>query len=110
MTAPLNKTFDSSVTATVENLSTRGVRLYSLVVRNPSAATAYIQLFDAAAADVTLGTTAPNQSYWIPPSGVFDMFFDIPMEFQTALSYAFTTTATGNTAPASNAEVNFGWL
>ena len=106
-----NKTFDSSVTATVENLATRGVHLYTLVVRNPSAATAYLQLFDAAAANVTLGTTTPDQSYWVPPSGEFDLAYTKDgMEFQTALSYAFTTTATGNTAPASNAEVNFGWL
>ena len=111
MPTSTNKTLDTSVTATVENLATRGVRLVTVVVRNPSAAYAYLQLFDAAAADVTLGTTAPNQSFPVPPSGQFDLHFgERGMEFQGALSYAWTTTVAGNTAPASNAEVNFGWL
>ena len=102
--------FDSSVVATVENLkSNGGVYLYFIEVSNPNGSNAFLQLFNVAAANVTIGTTVPNQSYLVPANGGMDIAFSDPLEFDTALSYAATTTATGSTAPGTGLVLNIGW-
>jgi hypothetical protein len=73
---------------------------------NPSNATAYVQLFDAALADVTVGTTAPVLSIGIAAGGRASG--EAGVGFQTAISAAATTTATGNTAPGTALVANFG--
>lgn len=104
-------TFDSSVTATAEAGPTSGCYLDFFEVQNPNTSQVFLQLFDAALASVTLGTTAPTLSLLIPAgnAGEYGARSEVmyrPPNFRTALTYAITTTATGSTAPTSACQLN----
>src|SRR3990167_5534512 len=108
--ASTQEVFDTSVTNAAEAARSGGggfIRYIQAI--NPNTAQAFLQLFDLVAADVTVGTTTPTQSYLVPAgdgvnSGVFEMM--VPMHFNAAISYAATTTSTGSTAPTSNLTLN----
>lgn len=99
--------FDSDGDNTAQACKARGGSLNYIHVINPNATDAYLQLFDAAAANVTVGTTTPKQSYFVPGNGAFEVSFGpdgIP--FGTAITYACTTTATGSGDPSTGLTVN----
>lgn len=80
-------------------------------VVNPNNADAFLQLFDLPTGSVTVGTTTPTQSYIVPAGdgtndGAFAISFPTPVQFRTAITYACTTTATGNTDPSTGLTVN----
>lgn len=70
--------------------------IFRLVAQNVSGVQAYVQLFDALAANVTLGTTMPATICPISPGDNEDVVEGI--RFGTAISAAATTTPTGTTA------------
>jgi len=101
--------YDNSVTAVVEALKATNGFLYKVYAFQPAAnAATYIQWFNKKAADVTLGTTAPDYVQYIPAgaSGVIDDFNNNAPFFNTAMSYAATATATGNGAPANAVQLS----
>lgn len=114
-TPALNLTtgFDASVNATVENLSQRATNLYDIVAFNEDAAVRWLQLFNALAANVTIGTTPPTISLPLSqdasPNLINIYHFDPPLRFSVALSYAITTTVNGLTGPTVAGVVNFGY-
>jgi hypothetical protein len=65
---------------------------------NKTQETRYIQIFNALATNVTLGTTAPTYVIPIAASGFFE--FDLNITHSTAISYAVTETETGLTTAA----------
>ena len=77
--------------------------LYGVSLVNTGSSAAYVQLFDAAAGSVTLGTTAPKMAFWVPANGAWEEKFtgEAKVAFATALTMAAATTATGGTAPAT---------
>jgi len=87
-----------------------GGGLYFLGVYNPNASVAFIQLFNAIVANVTLGTTTPTLSLGVPAS-VYTPLIQIPIELQfpTGICFAATTTANGNTALGSALVVGYGF-
>lgn len=91
---------------TAQALKTSSGHIYSLEVSNSNVADAFIQFFNAAAADVTVGTTTPDLTFFVPGSGAMDKQFTIPIWFGTAITYACTTTATGNGDPTTGLVVN----
>lgn len=112
--ARINRThFDSDGDNTAQAVkTTRGFVKYIHVI-NPNTSQAFLQLFDAAVASVTVGTTTPVQSYLIPPgdgttSGAFEVAFgsESGLYFDTAITYACTTTATGNGDPTTGLTVS----
>lgn len=111
----LSTLFDGSGDNTAQALKTAAGRLYFLEVSNPTAADAYIQLFDLATASVTVGTTAPKLSLFVPAGdgtldGAMDKVWEIGLHFATAITYACTTTPTGGTGPATALVVNAGYV
>jgi hypothetical protein len=104
--------FDSDGDNSAQAMKTSPGKVYRLHVVNQNTADAYIQFFDAATASVTVGSTTPIQSYLVPGgdgtnSGALDVnLFDAPLDFQTAITYACTTTATGSTDPTTGLTVN----
>lgn len=78
---------------------------------NPNSSQVYIQLFNALKANVTLGSTAPALS--VPIAATSTGGFALPagagFVFNIASSAAATTTATGNTAPSTAPDCNFGF-
>lgn len=70
---------------------------------------AYVQCFDLAVGSVTLGTTPPKFSFFIPAGGGKFIPFPYGLDqssFQTAITCAATTTYGGLTAPLSPLEIN----
>lgn len=66
---------------------------------------AYVQIFDVSGT-VTLGTTVPNQSYFVPansPGGGTGL----NVAFANAIKVAATTTASGSAAPATSLDCSF---
>jgi len=108
--------FDSDGDNTNQQIKASGGRLFGMEISNPNSVDAYLQLFDAASADITVGTTTPKQSYLIPAGdGTLDGAFDITftpdwMHFHTAIFYACTTTATGNGDPSTGLVCNFWFI
>lgn len=105
--------FDSDGDNSAQAVKTSRGWIEYIQVHNPNTAVAYLQLFDAATASVTVGTTTPLQSYMIPPGdgstpGAFEVTFgqESGLAFYTAITYACTTTATGSTDPTTGLVVN----
>lgn len=103
--------FDSDGDNTAQSVKTNPGTVYQIAVSNPNSSDAYLQLFDVAAGSVTVGTTTPNQSYLIPAGdgtndGAADKVLSIPIQFDTAITYACTTTATGSGDPTTGLVVN----
>lgn len=106
--------FDSDGDNSAQSVKTSGGRIHYIEVSNINAADAFLQLFDVAAASVTVGTTTPKQSFLVPKGdgtnrGGMDRVFNPPLEFQIAITYACTTTATGNGDPSVGLIVNVGY-
>ena len=98
--------FDADGDNSAQAAQARGGRLQSMEVSNPSRADAFIQLFDALTGDVTVGTTTPTLSFFVPRSGAMDKDFGVGIEFSIGIAYACTTTATGNTDPSTGLVIN----
>jgi len=98
--------FDSDGDNTAQVIKAGAGSLYALEVSNSNSADAWIQLYDVAAGSVTVGTTVPDQSYFVPAQGAMDKSFSVPVAFGTAITYACTTTATGSGAPTTGLVVN----
>ena len=102
--------YSGSVAGTVINIDSTGpVHLRALTCLNTTAAVAYLQLFNIAAASVTIGTTAPTLSIGIPASA--SLVFPLPenglLMGGSGLSAAGTTTRAG--ATGASQDVNILW-
>ena len=107
--------FDSSGDQTAQVLKASPGYLKYLHAINANTVDIYVQFFDAAVADVTVGTTTPKWSLLVPAGngaqgGIFDEQWQDPVSFGTAISYACTTTATGAGAPTTGLTLNFGFI
>lgn len=96
--------FDETADETKAAVNTGRTRLVSVHVNNLDAAVMYLQLFDAAAASVTVGTTTPDLVIPMAASGTHHVVWgdDGPV-FWTACTYAVTTTPSGSTGPTAEA-------
>lgn len=106
--------YTASGTATATLLRSGSVTLHAVEAENINTTIVYVQLFNAAAAtDVTLGSTAPDQTYMIPQGGgaaaptsrLID--FSTPLGFDKGLVYAVTTARSGAVPPTSAVPLNF---
>lgn len=104
--APATPVRIGSLTNVAQTVVGSARTLDSLHIFNPSAATAYVQIYDTAGA-VIVGTTTPTWSIGIPAGQAVAMT-DLNLSFANAIKVAATTTATGGSAPATALEANFG--
>jgi hypothetical protein len=74
-------------------------------VFNSGMFTGFMQMFDARAADVTLGTTAPNFVVPVSPGDNDSISNSGPLHFKTAVTIACTDTATGSAARACSVSI-----
>ncbi len=65
-------------------------QVYSVVVNNTNAAVRYLKLYDKATAP-TVGTDTPVQTYSIPATGQFDIYFPKGLAFTLGIGFALTT-------------------
>lgn len=104
--AGANLYFDADGDNTAQAIKTTSGRLFKLHVINPNNTAAYVQLFNVAAGSVTVGTTTPNYVIFVPAEGAVIEDFNPSGNFSTAITYACTTTATGNGDPATGLTVS----
>ena len=81
--------------------------VWGWMITNTATATRFIKFYNAAAADVTVGTTVPVFTWGIPGNASDDVAahitLSVPIEFDTALSIAATTAAADNDTGAPGA-------
>ena len=108
----LRRLFDSDGDNTAQACKTSAGDLHYIHVINPNSVDVYLQLFDVVAGSVSVGTTPPNLSFLVPAGngtdagGFTENFNDFPVHFETAITYACTTTATGSGDPTTGLTVN----
>jgi len=102
--------FDSDGDNSAQEIKATSGNLYKLHVYNPNTAAAFVQLFNTASGSVTVGTTTPVYVLYVPPEGAVIEDFDTPLTFNTAITYACTTTATGNGDPTTGLTVSGGFV
>ena len=90
-----------NVGATEIEVSQNSIVLSGILFHNDDGAEAFIQLFDALAANITVGTTVPDIVIRLAADS-FLAVDCIDMKFSTALTFVVTTTAEGNTGGSAN--------
>jgi hypothetical protein len=91
----------TALSNTVQAIKSSAGQLGGLDLFNPNSTTVYIQFFNAATGSVTVGITAPTFVKALPAGAAANINYGAGITFNTAISWAATTTATGNTAPSS---------
>lgn len=91
----------TALTNTVVAIKTSAGQIGGLDVYNPNASAVYLQFFNLTTANVTLGTTTPTFVKGLPGTAAANINWGAGIAFNTAISWAATTTPTGNTAPGS---------
>ena len=90
--------FQASVAGTVVQVTGHPTTIAHGTIYNTTAATAFLQIFNKLAADVTPGTTVPDFVISASPGDNDPILGGLLL--MDALSVACTTTPTGNTAAA----------
>lgn len=92
----------SILVATAQVIKATAGQLYGYYAYNPEAAVSFVHFYNTAAASVTVGTTNPMFSIAIPAGSAANLSIPQGILFSNAgWSCAATTTAGGNTAPAT---------
>lgn len=103
-------TYSGSVGATLTAVKGSAGQMYGAVIGNSGSSAAYVQIFDAATVGaVTLGTTAPKLSFFIPAGGGLTRDFSNGVVFSSGIIFACTTTRAGSTAPTNTVDVNYDY-
>ena len=97
---------EPALSNTAKAAKTTEGKVYSMHVENSNATKSYVHFYDVAAGSVTVGTTVPMRTMFVPATGGMDFAWTVPLDFDTAISCAATTTATGGTAPVAGLLVN----
>lgn len=89
----------NAITAKTSVRGTAGVMTGVVSLYNPNAVDIWLQVFDVATTGgVTLGSTAPKFSIWLPPLSAYDNAFPRSVTFAAGIIVAPTTTPTGAVA------------
>lgn len=97
-----NGAVTSTKATLVTNTTTGPINMAYYNIGNPNSTLAYLQFFDALAANVTVGTTPPLMTVAVPAfGGVVDTWPMESVQFKTGIVIAATTTPTGSTNPTS---------
>lgn len=101
-------TGNALLTATAVAVKASAGNLYGINLFNGGGVDAYVQLFDALAANVTLGTTVPKLALWVPANGAWEEKYccEGKISFATGITIAATTTSTGAVAPGTGILAN----
>ena len=91
----------SILVATAQAAKASAGNLYGYYAYNPEAAVSFVHFYNTASGSVTVGTTNPLFTIAIPAGSAANLMFPHGVAFSTAITVAATTTAGGNTAPAT---------
>lgn len=76
---------------TEEEVKATAGNLYGYYFANTTASARYLKLYNATAASVSVGTTTPSHTFYLPPTSAGHVSFPVPIGFSTALCAAATT-------------------
>lgn len=87
-----------------EEIKATAGNLYGYYFANTNASARYLKLYNATAANVTVGTTTPVATFYMPPTSAGHVGLPYPISFATAISAAATTGVADNDtgAPGAN--------
>lgn len=91
----------SILVATAQAVKASAGKVFGYYLYNPEAAVTFVHFYNTAQGSVTVGTTNPLFTLPIPAGSGANLMSDIGITFGTAITIAATTTAGGNTAPAT---------
>lgn len=96
---------------TEEDVKTSAGNLYGYYFANTNAAARYLKLYNATAANTTVGTTTPIATFYMPPTSAGHVGLPYPISFSTALCAAATTGVADNDtgAPGANDVLFMAW-
>ena len=101
--------FSAAVSGTAVAVKTGRSRVYGWQVLNNTAAIAYVQVFNKALADVTLGTTAPDYVIPLAANGESNVSFGgIGIDHDTGITIAATTGRANSTGAACDVLMEVG--
>lgn len=107
--AALSSYYNSALNATKQTVGDAGnkINIYGVKIENNDSAVMYVQLFNKAAANVTVGTTVADWTIMVPANdGVILPPARVLKHFNVGLVVAATTTRTGSTNPGTAATVD----
>jgi len=103
---PATTIYSATVTGTkAEVTSDPSSLVFSIHIANGTGATAYLQIFDLAAASVTVGTTAPSYSLAVPTLSTADLVFGKPILHATGFTVASTTGRSNSTTASQDVTI-----
>lgn len=88
---------------TEEDVKTSAGNLYGYYFANTTASARYLKLYNATAANTTVGTTTPIATFYLPPTSAGHVGLPYPISFATALCAAATTGVADNDTGAPGA-------
>ncbi len=95
----------AAITAsTARQIKAGATNLYGMnLVNNLSSSDTYLSFYDALAADVAVGTTAPKFAVWIPAGGGWEEKFpdEVKISFAIGLTISASTSPNGTPAPGA---------
>lgn len=95
----------SILVATAQAVKASAGNVWGYYVYNPEAAVTFVHFYNTASGSVTVGTTNPLFTIAVPAGAAANVGFPYGIAFSTAITVAATTTAGGNTAPATGASL-----
>jgi hypothetical protein len=92
--------FNDAVAATKQTVKAGLAKLYGFHLTNTTGLAAYLQIFDALAANVTVGVTAAKWTLRLAANESLSVPFSMPLDFANGIVIAGTTTPTGSVGAA----------
>lgn len=96
---------NTALAETKQTVTAGPALLFNITAYNSSGSDTFIQFFDALAANVTVGSTAPDFVIPVVKTGVYDVSLNCPEGFRNGIVVACTATSTGAGAPGAAALV-----
>ena len=92
----------TALTSTAQAIKASAGKVYGWYIYNPNSTAQFVQLYNTAAASVTVGTTNPLFMLTLPATAAANVEFSMGIDFTNAgFSCAATSTAGGNGAPTT---------
>ena len=102
------KVYNGSINATkAEVTDNPSILIYSITLLNATAAEAYLQVFNADSADVTVGSTTPDFVIGVDATDELHCPFPKPILFNAGLTIASTTTRAGSTNAVQEVTITY---
>lgn len=97
----------TALTSTAQEVKDTAGQLYGWVIYNPNDEVSYVNVYNAADGDVTVGTTNPLFHFPVPAGAAANLIGTHGIACGTGISVSATKTAGSNTAPDTALEATF---